>query len=147
MELSLPISQNLSLQLWVQLIWPLTAFNYVGWPLIFATLDQNIQKWPLLSPLVLCVLVHCPEEKKASRKEPQAGCAVLKKSRRNYRWTFFVGVSTSCGSVSVFQDMLKFELGKEDFSTGDYYIFFWCHENINGCYQILLLNTKHKVWE
>lgn len=44
MKLSLLISQNFPLHLWVQLFWPLAAFNHVCWSPTFVTLDQNLNQ-------------------------------------------------------------------------------------------------------
>lgn len=108
MEMSLLISQNLPLQLWVQLIWPLIAINHVGWPLRFVTLGQNIQKWPLLAPLVLCVFYELSWEEKPI-KEGATGWmhSPGEEQEEPQKDLFLWAVSNSCGSVSVFQDMLK----------------------------------------
>lgn len=98
----------------------------------------EIQKQLLPAHLVLCMMLNCPEKKKKpARKEAKGWMQSWRRVRRSCRWTFSCSLSfsNSHGSVSVFQDTLKFELGKEEFFHRLLlYFFFCCHDNINSFY-------------
>lgn len=66
---------------------------------------------------ILWVLFNCPQKTGQRGRGHRLGAWSQRRAGRSFRWAFSCWLSFchSCGSVSVFQDMLKLELGKEEF--------------------------------